>query len=185
MLKIFKNYTMKTSLLDDFMYYENRQTLMKEEKARLLIKSYDSPFFVPPFDPPRKLNLVVDLPSREDEKVNNRGNDENSEKSLKNSAITSCSMDETEDTLSTLKIGPLTINPKQSERNSKQFVASSSTTASTGGSEHIDVVTVGSMPVKVNGFAESSGFLTVGTIPLNPRALQYDRSGTSKGGFQQ
>lgn len=185
MLKIFKNYTMKTSLLDDFMYYENRQKLMKEEKARLLTKSYDSPFFVPAFDPPRKLNLVVDLPSREDEKVNNRGNDENSEKSLKNSAITSCSMDETEDTLSTLKIGSLTINPKQSESNSKQFVASSSTTASTGGSEHSDVVTVGSMPVKVNGFAESSGFLTVGTIPLDPRALQYDKSGTSKGGFQQ
>ncbi|KAH1041263.1 hypothetical protein AAZX31_09G030900 [Glycine max] len=33
MLKIFKNNTLKTSLLDDFMYYENRQKIMQDEKA--------------------------------------------------------------------------------------------------------------------------------------------------------
>ena len=37
-LKIFKNYTLKTFLLDDFMYYENRQKVMQEEKAKFLSK---------------------------------------------------------------------------------------------------------------------------------------------------
>ena len=47
MLKIFKNNTLKTSLLDDFMYYENRQKIMQDEKAKLSVKSFGSPLFVP------------------------------------------------------------------------------------------------------------------------------------------
>ena len=62
MLKIFKNHTTKTSLLDDFMYYENRQRIMQDEKTRLLIKSYESPFFVPVFN----LDFVIDLPRSEE-----------------------------------------------------------------------------------------------------------------------
>lgn len=34
MLKIFKNYSLKTSILDDFTFYENRQQVMKEKKLR-------------------------------------------------------------------------------------------------------------------------------------------------------
>ncbi|XP_010937369.2 YTH domain-containing protein ECT3-like [Elaeis guineensis] len=34
MLKIFKEHVSKTSILDDFMFYENRQKLMQEKKAK-------------------------------------------------------------------------------------------------------------------------------------------------------
>jgi len=34
MLKIFKNYSLKTSILDDFTFYEGRQKVMKEKKLR-------------------------------------------------------------------------------------------------------------------------------------------------------
>ncbi|KAD4385116.1 hypothetical protein E3N88_25284 [Mikania micrantha] len=48
-----------------------------------------------------------------------------------------------------------------------------------------NVLTVGSMPVKVKGVAESSAFLTVGSIPLDPRALKVEgvvptKTGTKK-----
>ncbi|XP_052881876.1 YTH domain-containing protein ECT2 isoform X3 [Gossypium arboreum] len=58
MLKVFKNHAMKTSLLDDFMYYENRQRIMQEEKAMQLIKSIENPVLAPAFDPVNKLNHV-------------------------------------------------------------------------------------------------------------------------------
>ncbi|KAL0388933.1 UNVERIFIED_CONTAM: YTH domain-containing protein ECT2 [Sesamum radiatum] len=66
MLQIFKNYTSKTSLLDDFMYYENRQRILHEERSRLLRKSYENPYLVPLLDPPRKLQSPRDSPSIED-----------------------------------------------------------------------------------------------------------------------
>ncbi|XP_057959027.1 YTH domain-containing protein ECT4 [Malania oleifera] len=192
MLKIFKNYTLRTSLLDDFMYYENRQKIMQEEKARLLIKSYESPFFVTTIDPPRKLSSGVDSHSREVEKISQH-NDANSSENAAATATEQVSLTphvtnmtnltsrdendvhvefESKDDVSSLKIGSLTISPKQGE------LKHSTDTASTpSATEPVDVVTVGSMPIKVNGFAESSGFLTVGTIPLDPRALQKDKSG--------
>ncbi|XP_019101356.1 PREDICTED: uncharacterized protein LOC104705249, partial [Camelina sativa] len=46
-LKLFKNHAERTSLLDDFMYYENRQRLMQEEKARLPFRTFRSPFPIP------------------------------------------------------------------------------------------------------------------------------------------
>ena len=68
MLKIFKNHTLKTSLLDDFMYYENRQKIMQDEKAKFLVKSFDSPIFVPVLEAPQKLNFFVDVPTDNYEK---------------------------------------------------------------------------------------------------------------------
>ena len=62
MLKIFKNHHLKTSLLDDFIYYENRQKIMLEEKTKLLIRSFENPLMLPTLEPPRKLNFVVDIP---------------------------------------------------------------------------------------------------------------------------
>ncbi|KAI3883982.1 hypothetical protein MKW92_034466, partial [Papaver armeniacum] len=46
MLNIFKNYVAKTSLLDDFMYYKERQRIMQEEKKRYLGKTYDNSSFI-------------------------------------------------------------------------------------------------------------------------------------------
>lgn len=56
--KIFKNYTLKTYLLDDFMYYENRQKVMQEEKAKFLSKNFRSQSLVPVLEP----LLIVPMP---------------------------------------------------------------------------------------------------------------------------
>lgn len=187
-LKIFKNYTLKTSLLDDFMYYENRQKIMKEEKARLIIKSLESPYFVPSLDPPRKLNSVVELPSSEDENFFKPNDGLNIKKGVSapeqissnsdapNTSVTDGSakkikVEAKNDVVSTLKIGSLTINPKQAEPKPLHSAAIANT-------ESVDIVTVGSVPIKVNGFSES-GILTVGTIPLDPKALKRDKGGAS------
>ncbi|KAJ6794210.1 YTH domain-containing family protein 1-like isoform X2 [Iris pallida] len=42
MLNIFKTSPLKTSILDDFMFYEERQKIMQEEKLRFLGRSYTS-----------------------------------------------------------------------------------------------------------------------------------------------
>lgn len=188
MLKIFKNYTLKTSLLDDFMYYENRQKIMEEGKARLLVKSFGSPYLVPALDPPRKVSSVVEQPSSEDGKTSKPNSGPNSsiktgvsapEQLSSNSDVTGTmitdgnaeqiAVESKDDVVSTLKIVSLTINPKAAEFKPLPATGIANT-------ESVDVVTVGSVPIKVNGFAES-GFLRVGTIPLDPRALQPDRGG--------
>lgn len=69
MLKIFKIHTSKTSILDDFMYYENRQRIMQEEKARLIFKRFETPFLVPALEPAHKLDCLVELPPNKDEKT--------------------------------------------------------------------------------------------------------------------
>ncbi|KAI3459177.1 hypothetical protein Pfo_015840 [Paulownia fortunei] len=201
-LQIFKHYTMKTSLLDDFMYYENRQRILQEERARLLVKSYENPCFVPMLDPPRKLQSLHDFPSIGDIKVTKHDvnnltivnnvkvpSDGQSNSSVKNpppigqvsldsivnnSTIVNGSGQVSADGVPTfaneLKLSSLTVNLKEPESQCSLPDINASITAN---SELVKVVTIGSMPVKVNG-AESSGFLTVGTIPLNPRALQCD-----------
>ncbi|KAK3007110.1 hypothetical protein RJ639_016179 [Escallonia herrerae] len=212
MLRIFKNYTSKTSLFDDFMYYENRQKVLQEEKARLLINSYENPFLVPVIDPPRKLNFVLDLPS-------SNHNDYNS--SERNGAVPPKKVfSDTDSSIASpneirkdvadgkardniiLQIGSLSINPKAAESKPLEdtIVATATATGSPIGTstasavtgmvantEPASILTVGSMPIKVNRYTESSGFVTVGTIPLDPRALHVDeanaaaKSGSRKG----
>lgn len=195
MLKVFKNYTSKTSLLDDFMYYENRQKILQEEKARILIKSYGTPLFVPVLDPPRKLNSLLDLPSSGEKKITTHNDLNISDGNItapskqvtldaddSNSSIGDDKVNEVADGKATedeLKIGSLTISPKQAEPNSVGGDAATSATAATmsANTNLVDVVTVGSMPIKVNGLARPPGILTVGTIPLDPRALQVEKKG--------
>nr|XP_010314721.1 uncharacterized protein LOC101245931 isoform X1 [Solanum lycopersicum] len=223
MLKVFKDYASRTSLLDDFMYYENRQKLLQEEKAKLLIRSYDNPFAVPALDPPRKLNSTPGLPSGGSEKISKysavpvldlplklnstpglpSGESEKISKCSEQQQSGSCmavpaelnsivskankeSADNGDKLVAeggplvntALKIGSLTINPKPLKDKPLDVHSTTNTVAST---QSVDVVTVGSMPVKVNGHAESSGFLTIGTIPLDPRAFQLDEaSGSGK-----
>ncbi|KAK1407761.1 hypothetical protein QVD17_39387 [Tagetes erecta] len=153
MLKVFKNYAKKTSLLDDFMYYENRQKILQEEKARLLMKSFGTPVFVPVLHPPRKLSMCGLAPDVESVKEN----DINASESKNNNDEKITVDGKSKDNILRLKL--LSISPEQVE--SKHL--------ETRG-EH--VLTVGSMPVKVNGFGEPSGVLTVGTISLDPKALK-------------
>ncbi|KAK6930332.1 YTH domain, partial [Dillenia turbinata] len=204
MLEIFKNYTSKTSILDDFMFYENRQRFMREEKARYLMRKYESQ---PAFDPPRKLNPVIGLFPHGDEKTNTPkdanileratvktdGNEDCLDKSSTSLAGQASSQKDDnirttanvkhseavreKDSVSDLKIGSLTLNPKQPE--------SEPVAAPVVSDEPVGTVTVGSIHVKVNGFAELSGGLTVGTIPLDPRTLQADTVAVfGKGGLR-
>lgn len=43
MLKIFKNYSYKTSILDDFEFYENRQMTMQDRRSKLPNPSVNHP----------------------------------------------------------------------------------------------------------------------------------------------
>ncbi|KAL1118375.1 hypothetical protein V6Z11_D01G030700 [Gossypium hirsutum] len=184
MLKVFKNHTMKTSLLDDFMYYENRQRIMQEEKARLLIRSFQSPVQASTLDAATKLKFELHLNGNEkatkqsDPDMLKRTVPSSSQQVSFGSDITNArNMNDNIDQISveanndasTLKIGLLTINPKQDD--SKPSVDA----------DAVEMVTVGSMPVKVNGFTESSGYLTFGTLPHNPKTLQ-PKGGTAKKG---
>ncbi|PWA76830.1 YTH domain-containing protein [Artemisia annua] len=177
-LKVFKSYTSKTSLLDDFMYYENRQKILQEEKARLLMKSYVTPVFVPVLHPPRKLNNFFDLASSGDEKS---GKDNKIDTSDSN-VSTVANGKPTEDDV--LRFSSLAISPEQKET---MVTGGGTSVSAVSPTDSDNVLTVGSMPVKVNGFAESSGFLTVGTIPLDPKALKVKEAsgsaeiGTKKG----
>ena len=129
----------------------------------------------------QKLNFVVDIPPSNDGKNSKLENDSDSLKMqtsisspdqiVSNSDVTTKSLDvkvekttvDKEDISSILKIGSVTITPKQVE--TKQDIGISN-------KEPMDVVTVGSMQVKVNGFSESSGSFKVGSISLDARALQ-------------
>ncbi|KAL8484756.1 hypothetical protein ACS0TY_027165 [Phlomoides rotata] len=200
MLRIFKGHTLKTSLLDDFMYYENRQRILHEERARLLIRSYENPYLVPLLDPPRKLQPVRDLPSIRD--VNGSKQDTNdltivneskvsvdgvltsSEKNHSappgqsspktnpnNSANVAGSpqVDGVSNAVDELNISTLNISAA-GEPESGCALPSVEVSNKTNG-ESVSVVTIGSMPIKVVDTESSGGFLTVGTIPLDPRNL--------------
>ncbi|KAL6548175.1 YT521-B-like domain [Orobanche gracilis] len=198
MLKIYKNHTSRTSLLDDFMYYENRQRIMQEERARLLIKSYENTYLVPLLDPPRKLHPVHDSPSNGGENgARNNPNSSTVENENKvptedqldcltkkhpidastnnlttTSLVGSCqvSSDGVSKVVDELKLSSLAINSGGLRSGGRTSIAAVSKTPK---SEPINVVTIGSMPVNVSG-NEPYGILTVGTIPLDPRALQRD-----------
>ncbi|KAE9594876.1 hypothetical protein Lal_00013304 [Lupinus albus] len=177
MLKIFKNHTLNTSLLDDFLYYENRQKIMQDEKAKLLIKSFESPF-IPALEGSHTLNYAVNTPAVNDEKNSKPKDDADTviqistsgpQKTVNTSNVLSSIklVDEKvevdrEDISSILKIGSVIITPKPV--GTKKFVG-------VGNKEQTDVVTVGSMQVKVKGFAESSGILKVGSIPLGHKII--------------
>ncbi|OIV95956.1 hypothetical protein TanjilG_27060 [Lupinus angustifolius] len=205
MLEIFKNHTLNSSLLDDFMYYENRQKIMQDEKGKFLIKSFESPF-IPNLEGQHNLNFAVNTPAVND--VNNSKPKDDVDNFKQNSKpkddadteiqistsgpqqIVNTSnvlpsiklVDEKvevdkEDISSILKIGSVIITPKPV--GTKQFVGVSS-------KERTEVVTVGSMQVKVKGFAESSGILKVGSIPHGTRSLQLGKGdGVVRNGSQR
>ncbi|KAK7348004.1 hypothetical protein VNO80_22552 [Phaseolus coccineus] len=190
MLKMFKNHSLKTSLLDDFMYYENRQKIMQEEKAKMLIRNFENPLSLPTLEPPRKLNFVFDIPpvsveknSKTDDGFDNLKQTSSSGHIVFSSEVTNTApVDEKaekgtvekEDIASVFKVGSVTINPKQ--------VETKPSAVSVSKKEADDVFTVGSMLVKVNGFAKASSFLKIGSIPLDPRKVQLDEGTRVKNG---
>nr|XP_029120398.1 YTH domain-containing protein ECT4 isoform X2 [Elaeis guineensis] len=61
MLNIFKSSPLRTSILDDFMFYEERQKVMLEEKYRHLGRSFNGAPYVPAFVPTNKPAGTTDL----------------------------------------------------------------------------------------------------------------------------
>lgn len=200
MLKIFKNFTSRTSLLDDFLYYENRQKIMLEERARLFPKP-----IAPEIHQMGEVISVTNLTTHETEqpcapafvgansmaesttgghtlskKVGNFGTDGGSVEKPSEFEV------KTSDMVETMKIGSLTISPKLIVGKSSVVaspIRSAATTKVAG--EATDVSTVGTMPVKANGHNNSRtlGLITVGTIPIDPKALQMERADVAgKGG---
>ncbi|XP_039026799.1 YTH domain-containing protein ECT4-like [Hibiscus syriacus] len=178
MLKILKNHVMKTSLLDDFMYYENRQRIIQEERAMQLIKSLERPVLPPviAFNPANKLNHVELLLNENERSIKQRDPEAKdvasshqvpSDFDATNARSTNGSLErivaEAKDDASNLKISSLSIKSKQDK---SKFSANAAT--------ETDAIDVGSVSVKVNRFTESPVVLTVGTIPLNPKTLQLD-----------
>ncbi|CAL1412915.1 unnamed protein product [Linum trigynum] len=177
MLKIFKSQVLDTSLLDDFTYYENRQRIMQEEKTRFAVKRFGTPFLAAALDPNPKLNSRVGIPSTKYEKAAVQETQASSGTARIASISEPPTRSESSDravaevdnsvvAATTLKIGSLNINPRQ-----PQSMASPDPAGTATGSNAANVVTVGTVPVKVNEYAESSGVLTFGTIPLDSRAL--------------
>ncbi|KAK1390335.1 YTH domain-containing protein [Heracleum sosnowskyi] len=207
MLKIFKHHTSTTSLLDDFMYYENRQKLLKQEKSRLMVKSYENSYILPRMEPPRKLNVFLNLPIKEDPKQEKNNIESNLEKApvstnqvladrevkvTVKASDTFVAINKVEEESFLLKIGSLSINPKKAGLkpvgggsgagaavNSHAVAPAPAPAPESLTAKPVDVVTVGSMPVKVKGFENSVGFMTVGTIPLDAGALNIIEAGLS------
>ncbi|XP_047314788.1 YTH domain-containing protein ECT4 [Impatiens glandulifera] len=184
MLKIFKKYSSKTSLLDDFMYYENRQRIMQQEKSRMLIKSFGPPFLSPGLDSPRKISSLLAVPSSSDEVMNiatsNNTNvgtslgervpssnaDVTSSGGVDDNAIEKGNSTKTDGKLSSPKIGLLNLGSKEADAsNALKDVATGPI-----------ILTVGSMPVKVNGLVESRGILRVGSIPIHTKSQEVGKS---------
>ncbi|KAG5391549.1 hypothetical protein IGI04_021512 [Brassica rapa subsp. trilocularis] len=176
-LKIFKGHAERTSLLDDFAYYENRQRVMHDERNRLPYRSFLSPVPVPrpDFSDRNKKNSSED-PSKSD------GNEE----------TTTVKEGTKEDTTTLIqkKITSLTVSPTDTDSNPttgshlNQSQAKSKPPPSVSDkktdpdppeavdsplSEDNDTVKVGSLPIKVTG---SFPIVTVGTIPLDPSSLE-------------
>ncbi|KAH0920960.1 hypothetical protein HID58_020978 [Brassica napus] len=183
-LKIFKGHAERTSLLDDFAYYENRQRVMHDERNRLPYRSFLSPVPVPrPDISDRNKKNSVDsfkITSSEDPSKS----DGNEETTVKEGAKEDTS------TLIQKKITSLTVSPtdtdsipttgshlNQSQAKSKPSPSVSDKKTDPDPpevvdsplSEDNDTVKVGSLPIKVTG---SPPIVTVGTIPLDPSSLQ-------------
>lgn len=198
MLKLFKNYTPKTSLLDDFMYYENRQKIMLEERARMTSKGNPRAFrtlvdaSVPNLvsknlDKTNSGHTTVDgkiaepttVESSSSPNVGKTDGDVNGSAASKLSDIKA----NNDGMVNMLKIGSLTINPKQTDHKSSMAApALVPRPISEVGAGSVDIVTVGSMPVKVNGHSNSrpsTGQLTVGSIQLDPKPLRSEKTDKS------
>lgn len=195
MLKLFKNYTSKTSLLDDFMYYENRQKIMHEERTRLFRRANGH---VHSIEAPLKLNSAIDHLQKVDEvgtwveKGAQPSNSSSLKTVIRSSEVSSSggvhvsdvastvksSSEVQRDNVSTLKIGSLCIHPKSNEQSIKSATSSAAVIPKTANAP-ANVVTVGSMPIKVDGVNRSSEMLTIGTIALDPKALQHGKVGVS------
>lgn len=166
-----------------------------------MVKSYENSLILPRIEPPRKLNVVLNLAIKENAKVEKNNNESNLEKAPistnqvlaeKEAKVsdTFAATNKVEEESGLLKIGSLSINPKKAGLKPVGGGGGAAAAVDSGApapapapetltAKLVDVVTVGSMPVKVNGFANSVGLMTFGTIPLDAGALNIMEAGFS------
>ncbi|CAM9003254.1 unnamed protein product [Rhodiola kirilowii] len=181
-LKIFKAHTPRASLLDDFMYYESREKFMHEERARQPSKRFSAPVFIPALDPPppRKLKYVVRAPATCDKQLVDQKYPSSSEEvsaapltdkvtPTNEATDTSITMSESngDPVVASLKIGSLTISTDKSR-------SSPVPAPSLADSEPEDTITVGTMPVKINGLKKSTSSITSVAKPQEVRQQKLD-----------
>ncbi|XP_068663327.1 YTH domain-containing protein ECT4-like isoform X2 [Aristolochia californica] len=184
MLKIFKNYSSRTSLLDDFIYYESRQKIRQEEKLRLL-KSYDSSFFLPSFVSVSKPSVTICQPLNANKNVPKQKENCLEKKSVTVSDQSVSEQDVQDSSLNSKNMVNEVVEENKEITSVTKKMSSLSTDSSKGsvtisGSvtvrPTIDVVTVGSIPVRVNGFSDSNdGILTIGTISIDPKSARHEK----------
>jgi hypothetical protein len=180
-LKIFKDHMERTSLLDDFVYYESRQRVMQDERTRLPYRTFLNDLPLPRPDLSDR-NKKTPLESFKKPSVISAKTEELPSKSEGNEETTVKEGNE-EDTSSTQKkISSLTIDPSGTDSNpttvshlnqksqAKSKPNSSGSLKKTDPSEVVDA----SLSDKNDSFkvTGSPAILTVGTIPLDPKSLQ-------------
>ncbi|KAL3617159.1 hypothetical protein CASFOL_038906 [Castilleja foliolosa] len=193
MLRIYKNHTLRTSLLDGFMLYENRQRIMQEERPRLLMKSYENPTIHDCYsnhggvngttiNNPTSLTIVdknnVSADDELDGSARKQPLDTNTNDSMSVCVSSQVSDDGVTKAVDELKITSLTIHSSDEPESESVERSSTADVSKTAKTEPINFVTIGLMPVNVNANV-ASGVLTVGTIPLDPRLFSV----ISKSGF--
>lgn len=216
MLSIFKSSPLKASILDDFIYYEERQRIMYEEKSRAL-RNYENSVYFNPSIPLRKPNIIIENPGEHekpdksgvpkgiDEEANgstsgilNNPSPGTSAEVSKGNTLPSSQPSSNGKTvalpgLSNGKMGDgiahseKAVNPTQANDADSGSLANKMGSLSinsgegsnqtmltmNGSSIPVDAFTVGTMPVKVNGFSgASSGTITVSTIPIEPKSVK-------------
>lgn len=211
MLNIFKASPLKTSILDDFLFYEERQKIMQEEKARYTGRRYET--YVPAIvSAPKPIDLAnqndsADQTAKQDGTQSSVASDESLKADGKQGVDNLVTNDTVPVVLKHEKSlgddGPLDchVSPKPEATTSSDDrkainldqednadVASSvnrmkslSIGSEEGCTEPVestrsDVVTVGSMCIKVNGAAKPiSEVITVGAIHVEPKAMEPDK----------
>ncbi|KAJ6791586.1 YTH domain-containing family protein 1-like isoform X2 [Iris pallida] len=211
MLNIFKTSPLKTSILDDFMFYEERQKIMQQEKSRFLGRSYTSylPAVVPmnngndtgeqtvsadkfKKEEGKQLHIATDQATKANDKQNigqppiaettpakdpkTSGNGGPSNEQKPTSKIDAIILSDVKEdakpkgedkhhleedanvTSSIQKMNALSIVSEEGEANCHKKTIEESSTS-------LDVVTVGSMHIKVNGAGEISSK----TITIEPK----------------
>lgn len=196
MLKIFKESPLKTSILDDFMFYEERQNIMQDEKSRFTGRSYNTyrpaiVFANKPSDSAEQ-NNSADQIAREDggqssvasDKLSRFDDKQGIDNLLKTEAVPADLKHQKStdiDGLIDQQVSPKpdAIRPSEDEKNATPDQKEDANPAidSKGDGEfpiiekftESDVVTVGSMHIMVNGTAEAtSNAITIGSLPVEP-----------------
>jgi len=188
MLKIFKNYSTKTSILDDFEYYEDREKAMRDKKLRLHAKQ---------LQPLAHVGAQIDSKKSEEHLHQSDGKVENSSDLKVTDYGTPVSRVEEIDIKDTVSVSPvergeercqikavgakkddykgvnanIPISPieKKEERSQIKVVDVKDNDKGVN-SNSPSVLTVGTVAIDTRGINyDSPGFLTVGTIPIDTR----------------